>query len=826
MSSWLTVRVASTASPMLRVSMGLDGKGFLLVGASPTDRTVKRVASHSRPTHRTDPAEASHSMQATTVTAEPVERPQGFWDGTTHAYLPGEELRVPEGLELDTDEPRQTDPVTYEVIRHALWNANGEHGRVIENLAVSPIAVEIRDFQSCILTESGEILYFGPYLQYMSGQLDIMVKYLIEHRGARLADGDMWLCNDPIVGTAHQPDVCLMCPVFVGGRVFCWVANVVHQNDIGGIVPGSFCPNAPDVFSDPPCFPPMRIVRGGQIDEDLEELYRRCSRTPTNLSLDLRATVAGNHAARSRILALVDGYGKDVVKGVMRRVIDASQRAYRSAMETIPDGVYSERLIQEVAVTGDRGTYPVQMNVRKEGARLTFDNVGTAPQAGAINVAFAGWRGGILGALNVMLLADQMGCVGGAVRDLRFAPEPATLTCPDWGAAVSAAGVYATHVGVSLGSAVVAKMMLASSDETIRDRALSPEMAQWNCHFTAGTNQKGDFYVGGMGDTMLGATGATWRRDGEFANGHYWIPDGRGPNVERYESDWPVLYLFRREHAGSGGAGRFRAGNGGELAYVLHRGEASLGLYCNEGIPKTNGILGGGPGWPCVGAAVIGSDIRKQFAAGRIPSSLDELDGERPLLAGKGPEVPLSQADVLYWNWAPPGGYGDPMLRDAELVAADVAEGHLTTEIARAVYGAALNGDGRVDVAATAERRAALFAERLDAAGHSASHPSEHVAAPAGAPSLGDVYWIDRDAGCWRCHRCGHALGPLAANPKLAMAVLEHAVHELLPGLMPVSAFVDDEVVWRQFLCPGCGVRMATEAAYPDEPPLQEFSLG
>jgi N-methylhydantoinase B len=764
-------------------------------------------------------------MSSTTITAaQTPEQFASFWDGSTHAYLPGERLRVPEGLSLDDQATDDIDPVTYEVVRHALWNANGEHGRVIENLAVSPIAVEIRDFQTCILTHDGEILYFGPYLQYMSGQLDLMVKYLIEHRGARVTDGDMWLCNDPIVGTAHQPDVCLMQPVFVDGAVFCWVANVVHQNDIGGIVPGSFCPNAPDVFSDPPCFPPIRIVRDGRVDEDLEELYRRCSRTPTNLSLDLRATIAGNQAARSRILALVASYGKDVVKGAMNRVLDASERAFESAMATIPDGTYSERLIQEVAMTGDRGTYPVNVNVRKQGTRLTFDNEGTAPQVGAINVAFAGWRGGILGAINVMLLADQLGCVGGAVRRLRFEPRAGTITCPDWGAAVSAAGVYATHVGVSLGTSVVAKMMLAADDEAIRNRALSPEMAQWNCHFTAGTNQRGDFYVGGMGDTMLGATGATWRRDGEFANGHYWIPDGRGPNVERYESDWPVLYLFRREHPGSGGAGRFRAGNGGELAYVIHRGQASLGLYCNEGVPKTNGILGGGPGWPCVGEGVLRSDIRRLFAQGRMPVSLGELEGDRPLLAGKGPELPLTENDVLYWNWAPPGGYGDPLLRPAERVAEDLEGGHVTPEIAVTVYGVLLDPDGRVDITATAGRREDLLVDRLRAVGVPAPSPGPGPA-PAEAESIGDVYWVDREIGCFRCHNCGHGLGPLASNPKLAMAMLEHPVHELMPGLAPVAAFVDDEVVWRQFLCPGCGVRLANEAAYPGEPPVQEFAL-
>ena len=142
------------------------------------------------------------------------------------AFNPTGPVKVPPNLTLSTEAETEIDPITYEVVRHGLWNANAEHVREIENLAVSQITVEIRDFQPCILTEDAELLYFGPCLQYMSGMLDMMTRYILEHRGERVVDGDMWLCNDPIIGTAHQPDVGLMCPVFVDGEVFCWVAKI------------------------------------------------------------------------------------------------------------------------------------------------------------------------------------------------------------------------------------------------------------------------------------------------------------------------------------------------------------------------------------------------------------------------------------------------------------------------------------------------------------------------------------------------------------------------------------------------------------------------
>jgi N-methylhydantoinase B len=757
-------------------------------------------------------------------TAAAGAHPPGFWDGVQHAYNPSGPARVPEGLRLHTGAADDIDPITYEVVRHGLWNANAEHVRVIENLAVSPIAVEIRDFQPCILTEDAELLYFGPCLQYMSGMLDLQTRFVLEHRGQRVRDGDMWLCNDPIVGTAHQPDVGLMCPVFIDGELFCWVANICHQNDIGGTVPGSFCPNAIDAFWDPPSFPPFKIVEDGRIVEDMEELYRRCSRTPENLSLDLRATIAGNHAAAARIRALVDKYGREVVKGVMRRILDASQRALEEVLDTIPDGIYSERLINEVAMTGDRGTYPVQTTVTKRGRTLTFDNAGTAPQAGAINVGFAAWRGSILGTINVLLLADQMGCVGGAARLCRFEPEPGTITCPDWGAAVSPAGVYATETAISTGNAVVTKMMLASTDPTVRGRALSPDGAQWGCHFVAGANQRGDYYVGGMGDNMLGASGASWNRDGEFANGHYWIPEGRGPNVELYERDWPILYLYRREHADSGGAGRFRSGNGGEIAYVMHGGESALGLYTTEGIPKTAGVFGGDHAAILRTRVITGSAIRERFAAGELPQDIDSVGGEDVELVGKGTGLPVGEDDVLYWNWSPAGGYGDPLTRDPQLVASDVAEGGVTEAGAERIYGVVLR-DGEPDEQATAALRERRLLERLREAGAERDSLAPARTVPDDAHTIADVYVINRADDQIECHRCGTRLGAVSDDPKQGMAVVERPLQSLTPGAPDPSVFVDDEVVWRDLLCPGCGVRLATEVAYPGSPLFREIEL-
>jgi N-methylhydantoinase B len=220
-----------------------------------------------------------------------------------------------------------------------------------------------------------------------------------------------------------------------------------------------------------------------------------------------------------------------------------------------------------------------------------------------------------------------------------------------------------------------------------------------------------------MLDGMIGSTGPTPRKDGDFADGHVWIPEGQGPNVEAYERDWPILYLYRGEHQDTAGAGKRRSGNGGKLAYTLHGGSMALGVYTAEGIPKTPGILGGYPGSRGETHAVHSSDINEQFENGTIPQEFDALDGEEELTVGKGAPLSMDDDSVVEWWWGSCAGYGDPLTRDPELVADDVQRGTISEEHAYETYGVVLNDDdGSIDAEATERRREAVRQNRLDRA--------------------------------------------------------------------------------------------------------------
>jgi N-methylhydantoinase B len=109
------------------------------------------------------------------------------------------------------------------VIRHRLFTINDEHGDTLTNVFGSPVAKFAKDFQPTILTEHGEVISHGPSVQLFSPVAQFITKWTLENRSANpgIAPGDAFLCNDPWIGSTHQPDVFLVAPVFHGGEVFC-----------------------------------------------------------------------------------------------------------------------------------------------------------------------------------------------------------------------------------------------------------------------------------------------------------------------------------------------------------------------------------------------------------------------------------------------------------------------------------------------------------------------------------------------------------------------------------------------------------------------------
>lgn len=745
-------------------------------------------------------------------------REESFWDGVAHSYIPPKELSIGGGLVLHRDAADEVDPITHEVIRFALMHANLEHSALIQRLCVSPITMLTRDFQTSLLTEDGDLAFLGPNLQYFSNSHSLTAKWTLEHRAENpgIAAGDVYLSNDPFVGAPHQPDTCLLGPVFVDGRLFCWVANTLHYSDVGGSMPGSFCIDAQDTWAEPLSWPPVKLAEDGRVRREIEELFARQSRLPHALLMDLRAALSALRATQRRVEALVDRYGANVVKAVMQRTIDAGEALFVQRLGQIPDGTWSHRAYTEAAVPGDRGIYAYQVNVTKCGSRLIVDNRGTDPQAGAINVTYAAFAGAVLAAITQQMTSDLAGAYGGVYRRVDIRPEPGLLNCADFPAAVSPSGAFTTEMQLNAAGIAVAKM-LACAEGDLRELALGPCIPHFYSNMQAGADAAGTPFIFPNTNGMIGALGGMPSRDGVDSGGHFWIPDGIANNSEDVEAQYPLLVLSRRLlPAGADGAGRRRGGLGFvETTMPRNALVYQVVLHTNEAFTKGQGVLGGNPGSRASFRIKRETDAPQRLAGGGVPVALDDLAGEEELVVFKGAPVQAGAADV--WEWTSPtaAGFGDPLRREHEAVLADVLALRLHAEVAERVYGVVIRA-GAVDVAATQECRREALTARLDGV-----EPDAEVTPPAGARAVGGVLHVLD--GRWWCNDCD--LGPVSENYRDRCVLRERPARSIAPEFDAHDVEMADQMVLREYLCPATGYRIDAELARAGEPLLQDLRL-
>lgn len=741
------------------------------------------------------------------------------WDGVARSYIPGDSLTIPETLALHTSRADAVDPVTFEVIRYSLLNTNLEHGQTLQRLCVSPVTMITRDFQPSIVTATGDLVFLGPYLQYFSNAQSLTIKWILENRAddPGIEPGDMFVSNDPYVGTPHQPDTIVAAPVFVDGKLFCWVSNVLHHADVGGSVMGSFCMDATDIFSDPPAFPPFKLVSGGHVRKDLEAMFLRQSRLPSNVHMDMRAAISANHVAVEKVTALVERYGADVVASVMDRILDAGERTIDERLAKVPDGQWTHRLYQEAAHTGDAGTYAYQLTVRKEGGHLYVDNAGTDPQTGSINVTYAGLSGAFLAALTASLTADLAGAYGGVYRRVHFDPTPGTLSCADFPAAVSPSGIYTMETLISLSGSVIAKM-LACAEPEVAQLAIGPAHPSFYGLIAGGMYPTGAPFIATNADNMIGALSASPAGDGVDFGGHFWIPEGTASNIEELELLWPMLFLYRRAlPAGADGAGQFRGGRGFVEAGIPWTvpGMAAA-AYVDESFPKAVGTFGANPGSVGHFRLKHATDVLTKFQAGEVTVDFDAMTGMEPPVEAKGPLLMMGADSVWEWTGANGVGYGDPLCREVAAVRADVESGALSAATAERVY-AVVADDGATE---------ALRTERLAARLAAAVAPSEQPEIVAGElrPVAGELAVLESGAFVSATGRA--LLAPAGGNYKDGCAVLERPLHSTEPEFATREGRAGWDVVYREYLCPVTGRRIDSEIVRAGDPALHDIILG
>ena len=580
-------------------------------------------------------------------------------------------------------------------MRHALWNVNEEHGATIQRLSGSPVAMYALDLNPSILTEDAEFVYFGPYMQYMSGVTDTQVKWTLENRSDNpgIRDGDMFLANDPWVGAAHQMDVMLLCPVFWKGELFCWVTNCLHQYDIGGITPGSFCPSARDAFDEGILIPPVKIVENNEIRRDIEEVYLRSSRKPSAGGARLpRPARRQHHRAGSRpradqAIRRGDRQGRDA-QDPRRRREGLPQEARPPARRHLarPD-------LRRMLPAGRPAGPPGDADSEKRKNKLVFENEGTDPQAGGINATYSGWRGAIMVAINELMCWEQYYAVGGALRHIDFNPTPGTLNCADFPASVSTAPVQCMEISLYPAYNVLSKMIFPDP-ELRKDVMCIGGTSQWPATIFRGIDQWGERYGYILVDPIGGAIGAFSHADGISTGGQARTPICKLPNVEHTEQSFPVLFLYRKEITDSGGAGKFRGGLSAESCFIPHGTDSITHdtLSSGNAIPTSTGMMGGYPGRrePLSLSARTRTSLERMKRR-ELVNDIDELKGKKEELGLRQQDFLQNPSDVYAVLWSAAGGFGDPLERDPAKVEADVANGDVSEKAAREIYGVILD---------------------------------------------------------------------------------------------------------------------------------------
>jgi N-methylhydantoinase B len=607
------------------------------------------------------------------------------------------------------------DALTYEVIRHRLWATTERMGQALNRMSGSLVVTDCNDIGVAITDEVGDIVQIGPYALTLATSVDLAIKWILTHRN-EIRAGDMFLCNDPWVGgAAHQNDVAIIAPLFHDGQLFAWTAAMAHQIDLGGASPGSWSPQAQDVFMESLPTPPVRIVRNFEIQDDVADLYLRRSRVPKIVALDLRAKIGANKVGHERLEELLAKYGAESVKAAMYRQMDDAESKLRAKLERVADGRWTGRCDQEQSHTGDRGIHTITVTLTKTGSDLHFDFTGTSPQAGMINCPYSGLHGGLIAGVILNLCADIPWATGGLWRCISVTSQPGTLNNADFPSAVGKASVASGFSTINAVEQCLSQM--ADSSDALQDHTYANGCGTWDLCVLSGLDQHGNPFTTMLTDAMGAGCGAAMNRDGVDTGGILGMPMGRMPDVEMTEFSAPLLYLWRREEPDSGGPGKFRGGVTASLALVPHGTEVPMAQVISgagKAVSQNIGAVGGYPGNSQLDVAVRGAEVRRLLAAGTIPSSIEEMGGVQEILSCE-EEAVLGPNDAHIMFWQGGGGYGDPLLRSPDKVATDVVEMRVSQTSARDIYGVVLR-DLAVDEAATEAQRADIRSSRRELA--------------------------------------------------------------------------------------------------------------
>ncbi|MGB8040810.1 MAG: hydantoinase B/oxoprolinase family protein [Pseudolabrys sp.] len=707
---------------------------------------------------------------------------------------------------LNPTQIRSIDPVTFEVLNHRFMTISDEMGIQYMRCSGSNVLITGNDAAAAIMLADGSLVSVGPYIVTQGNVLPLIVDSTMKSLGPGevIEDGDIFICNDPYLGAIHHPDIATVAPIFFKGELVAWVGASGHQLDNGGMDPGGFSIKAVDTHQEGLRMPPVKIASRGVVREDVLRWIRNQVRDPL-VALDIKGQIASLNSGRQRVLELFERWGADTVKAAMEQSISRSREKLEVRLAELPDGQWRE--VQYIDHDGHNPEiYKIICTMTKKGRRLEFNFTGTSPNArGLINCTYAGLQAACLTATYINLCWDIPWNRG--VRDcMDIISEVGTVNNCAYPAPCAMATISAVIVTVDSAWRCLSQMLLASKNYK------REAMAVWSgtsmAPIFAGTSQHGFPFAATEMSHFGGGGGACSERDGVDTAGIVFNTTPNMPNIEDQESEYPVLYLFRRHLQDSGGPGKFRGGRSGELAYTIYDAPTGQleGLFAGTGaeMPNAIGVAGGLPGSAISIARVVKTDIKQRIAAGEVlPDRLKTINGELEWLICKHVRSPIVAGDVWYHSWQGGGGYGDPVLRDPDNVATDVKRGAVSEEVCANVYGVVLGAEGKADHDATKAKREQLRAARKASAKKASVAGLNWSYKGKGRTEIAQALVIDATEKSVSCGYCGHRHCSTDDNLLDHLGLLE--TKPSAAGPVRGEAYDRGRFKLRHLICRNCG---------------------
>jgi N-methylhydantoinase B len=480
---------------------------------------------------------------------------------------------------------KRTQPgaVELEFFRQLLTSIPEEMGAVLRKTAFSPNIKERRDYSCAVYDARGETLAMGDHMPVHLGAMPASVAEAIA--AAPLAPGDVAVVNDPFRGGTHLPDITAVSAVYVEGRTApaFYVAARAHHSDVGGMSPGSM-PLATEIYQEGLRLPPVKLVKGGRVDEDLLAVILANVRTPEEREGDLRAQLAAMARGEARLRELAARYGLAQMETLAGALADYSERLMRAALAALPRGRYLfEDMLDDDGAGG--GAARVCVAVTLDGGAAEIDFTGTAGQReGPVNANLAVTASAVFYVFRCLLNEDAP-ATGGLMRPLRIVAPEGTLVNARPPAAMAAGNVETSQriTDVLLGALAQAapERIPAASSGTMNNLSLGG----WD----AARGRRFAWY-----ETIAGGMGASARHAGQSAV-HTHMTNSWNTPVEAFEHDYPLRIRQYRVRRDSGGGGQQRGGDGivREFEFLT---AAEVTLLGDRRVGRPYGLAGGKPG--------------------------------------------------------------------------------------------------------------------------------------------------------------------------------------------------------------------------------------